>query len=84
MTSLCTDIVHVHWKIGLIEVCLGKRSTKVGVMSEAETDAYKKMKEEIKKEEVDDNIQNNLPPCLMFAAKSNKHKTGPDEATVAQ
>lgn len=49
-------------------------------MLETETDAYKKTEEEIKKEEVDDNIQNKPLPCLMFAAKSNNHEAGPDEA----
>ena len=57
--------------MGLIQSCLGKKSKKVGVLSEEEEYAYRKMEEEIKKEEVDDIIQTKPLPWLMFAAKPN-------------
>lgn len=57
--------------MGLFQSCLGKKSNKVGVVSEEEEYAYRKMEEEIKKEEVDDIIQTKPLPWLMFAAKPN-------------
>lgn len=57
--------------MGLIQSCLGKKSNKVGVVSEEEEYAYRKMEEEIKKEKVDDIIQTKPLPWLMFTAKPN-------------
>ena len=63
-------------------VITSKKSNKVGVMSEEEEYAYRKMEEEIWKEEVDDIIQTKPLPWLMFAAKPNNpdYKAASDEA----
>ena len=72
--------------MGLIHSCLGKKSNKVGVISEDEADAYWKMEEEIKKQEVDDIIQTKPMSWLMFAAKPNDsgYKSGSDEANSSK
>lgn len=67
--------------MGLIQSYLGKKSNEVGVISWEEEDAYRKMEDEIKKEEVDDIIQMKSLPWPIFAAKpNNSRKAISDEA----
>ena len=55
--------------MGLIQSCLGKKSNKVGVLSEEEEEAYGKIEEETKKE-MEDNIIHTKPlPWLMFCTE---------------
>ena len=55
--------------MGLIQSCLGKKSNKVGVLSEEEEEAYGKIEEETKKEIEDDIIHTKPLPWLMFCTE---------------
>ena len=55
--------------MGLIQSCLGKKSNKVGVLSEEEEEAYGKIEEETKKEMEDDIIHTKPLPWLMFCTE---------------
>ena len=59
--------------MGLIQSCLGKKN-KVGVVSEDESEAYRKIEKEVRKEEEDDIILTKPLPWLMFAEKPGSSK----------
>ena len=64
--------------MGLIQSCLGKKN-KVGVVSEDESEAYRKIEEEVRKEEEEDIIHTKPLPWLMFAAKPKSSRSDTDE-----
>ena len=64
--------------MGLIQSCLGKKN-KVGVVSEDESEAYRKIEKEVRKEEEDDIIHTKPLPWLMFAAKPGPSRSDTDE-----
>ncbi|XP_078325183.1 uncharacterized protein LOC144622732 [Crassostrea virginica] len=64
--------------MGLIQSCLGKKN-KVGVMSEDESEAYRKIEKEVRKEEEEDIIHTKPLPWLMFAAKPGPSRSDTDE-----
>ena len=64
--------------MGLIQSCLGKKN-KVGVVSEDESEAYRKIEKEVRKEEEEDIIHTKPLPWLMFAAKPGPSRSDTDE-----
>lgn len=58
--------------MGLIQSCIGKRKNKVGIISEEEADAYGKIKNEMKKELMEDSMHNKPIPCLMSSAAEHE------------
>ena len=64
--------------MGLIQSCLGKK-TKVGVVSEDESEADRKIEKEVRKEEEEDIIHTKPLPWLMFAAKPGPSRSDTDE-----
>ena len=74
--------------MGLIHSCLGKKSNKVGVLSEEEEEAYGKIEEETKKEMEDDIIHTTPLPWLMFCTEPSITKAANtdegDSSTVTE
>ena len=63
----------------MIQSCIGKKN-KVGVVSEDESEAYRKIEKEVRKEEEEDIIHTKPLPWLMFAAKPGPSRSpDPDE-----
>ncbi|XP_061174790.1 uncharacterized protein LOC133183924 [Saccostrea echinata] len=52
--------------MGLLHSCMRKRSNKVGIMTNEEEEAYKKIEREIKNEVLEETMQKKPLPWLMF------------------
>ncbi|XP_062621387.1 uncharacterized protein LOC134282968 [Saccostrea cucullata] len=69
-------------KMGLLHSCMRKRSNKVGIMTDEEEEAYKKIERELKNEVLEDSIPNKPLPWLMFCTSltdGEKVHTNPAE-----
>ncbi|XP_061191722.1 uncharacterized protein LOC133199942 [Saccostrea echinata] len=60
--------------MGLLHSCMRKRSNKVGIMTDEEEEAYKKIERELKNEVLEESIQNKPLPWLMFSSTSSERE----------
>ncbi|XP_061192984.1 uncharacterized protein LOC133200865 [Saccostrea echinata] len=68
--------------MGLLHSCMRKRSNKVGIMTDEEEEAYKKIERELKNEELEETIQKKPLPWLMFSSSPlevERMRTNPAE-----